>query len=264
MDHTLAIALRDSRNSYRYPVARIEETTRLGSAEKPFRSAGMPFRFSEGDPATRTSISLDRSFTDLLRSSTARDQLRGVASVVYWGYQTFSRGYARRKVEWLIKPQRGHGADLCSPAAIASIRKAIEAVDAGQVGDALHAIGRISQLSRTPFASKVIAFMRPASVGVYDNQIRRLLERPDQPPDSPIGLWLQTLVKENEIARGVGPVSEPRVRKRFENWCRALREAAENLNALGETLRWRDVHEGPQPWRAIDVERAIFALTQRE
>jgi hypothetical protein len=259
MEQQVAATLREYRNSYCYPFAMIEEASTLDIADEPFRNAGMPFKFPRRTQKVRSTIQLESTFTDLLRSREASDQVRGVASVIYWGYQNFSPQYARRRVEWSFSGQKGRGARLGTEAATASIQNAIEAVDANKVGDALRAVGQIAQLSRTPFASKIVAFMKPDCVGIYDSKIKRALGEPSRIDDAPISDWLKILVRDHDIANGVGAVSSPHVGRRFENWCSVLRDVAGRLNELGDEMKWREDSSSSRSWRAIDVERAIFS-----
>lgn len=259
MDEDRAEAFRRWRECYSYPAGGIETVATLELANEPFRSAKMRLAFPREVGAARTSIQFDEALCALLRSSDEHSVRRGVASVVYWGYLTFSPEYAKRRVTWLVAPRGGKGVALGVAAVVDHVRDAIECVDTGRSGDALRAIGRIAQLSRTPFASKVIAFTKPESVGIYDNRIGKALVDPPRGCNPHIVSWIRSITSTFDVARGVGFVSERRVQRRFENWCRVLEQTANELNDFGTGFRWQDEQAGAQVWRAIDVERAIFA-----
>lgn len=259
MDEDLAEAFRRWRERYSYPASGIEAVATLQLASEPFRNAEMPLAFPRGPSTARTSIQFDQALSALLRSNDELSVRRGVASVVYWGYLTFSPEYAKRKVTWLVSPLRGRGAALGADAVIEFVREAIGCADSDRPGNALRAIGRISQLSRTPFASKVAAFIRPASIGIYDNRIGKALVDPPGGCDPRIASWIRSITERFDVAAGVGAVSEPRIQRRFENWCRVLEHTATELNGFGAVRGWRDAQAGNQVWRAIDVERATFA-----
>lgn len=260
MDPLLAAALKDCRNSYDYPGALVVQT---GRADRMFQTSCMPFAFDDCVTFAVTTVLLDATFTDLLRSPEPIACRRGVACVLYWGFYAFGPEYARRRVAWLLEPCRGRGEALASEETVKFIADAVAFVNEGEFGRALGAVGGISQLSRTPFASKVVAFLSPGRVGIYDNRIRKALEAPQSIGVAPIAQWVAAMVDAYDISRGVGQVREPRVQQRFVNWCGVLAQTADELNELGEGAKWADPQAGPQVWRAMDVERAVFQAAAR-
>jgi hypothetical protein len=107
----------------------------------------------------------------------------------------------------------------------------------------------LTQLGFTPFASKVIAFMYPERGGVLDNKLAE-------------GLASSTWAQGAPFLNGIGDVRVPRYQRRYAAWCDFLCTVADNINAGiagGAVWHWRGGASGPQRWRAIDVERALFA-----
>lgn len=116
------------------------------------------------------------------------------------------------------------------------------------MGDAIASLGGLSQLNRTPFASKVIAFMAPSVAGVYDNRIAD-------------GLSLEGWA--TNIACGIGNINSPQVRNCYQSWCVYLTQIASQLNLgieLGKNWKWSCGEDKAHAWRALDIERALFAI----
>ena len=104
--------------------------------------------------------------------------LAGLASVIYWGYATFGDNFARNKVHWFL-----HGNKKSPPVnrdeAKQRVNDAQASIRQRRYGAALGHIGHLPQLGRTPFASKVVAFLAAGDAGVYDNRIMKgLTEHP--------------------------------------------------------------------------------------
>lgn len=222
------------RTSYAYPAA-------LLVASGPLDLSQCPHPFSCSVDGV-TGIELERYLSALLRSDNAEQRLVGVAAVVYWGFFTFSHGYADVRVQrvWDVlrdKPDRLKG-----------VRDAAEQDDMGQ---ALGALRALPQLGGVPFASKVVAFLHPERAGVYDNKINRLMCNLQRLPPH-LAAWLEPHAGTFSIAH-LRPVSSPAVQQRYTLWCDFLRNTATALNNRGS--RW-----GGNSWRALDVERAVFAM----
>jgi len=247
---TLACAHRllQARNAYNYPGAKME-----------FAPPGTPAHITIGGrgaifvpplPGTRTDLTLDVYHQRLLTSGTRVDRLLGLASVVYWGFITHNDPLARTRVNWLFQGQGGQaGANLQNTDT--ALNNSIAELAARRFGTALNSLNGISQLSRTPFGSKVIAFLSPNTAGVYDNRIMNGLNQVT---------WSITQNRGAELRGGVGNSNEQRVMRRYHNWCLFLQRVATQLNHLGNDYRWACTEPTPQSWRAIDVERALFQL----
>lgn len=140
-------------------------------------------------------------------------------------------GYSRRR------PTTPETAQTC-------LGDAIGDIEYGRYGRALGRFAGISQLGRTPFASKVIAFLCPERAGVYDNEIARGLAR------HPL---LSQFTARNRIFHGctdgIGQVHNSRIQHRYQAWCKRLTDIAAYIGKRGR---------GPI-LRALDVERRIFA-----
>lgn len=190
-----------------------------------------------------TDRALDAYHHELLHSDSAHRNLAGLASVVYWGYATYSHNYARGRVTWLL---HGHGrrAGVTPDAAALCLLAAREAVAQGRYDEALGEMQPLCQLSRTPFASKIIAFLCPDHAGVYDNRIQRgLVNHPILDRYALPGRLFE------HCGSGVGAVASPVIRQRYQAWCEALSQVASEIN---------NGRKGPR-LRALDIERAIFA-----
>lgn len=240
--------LLDARSSYDYPKARIlpatdrEHDIRLGP--------DLYGKFSLPRTDEVTDTALDAYHYRLLRSGQQEDRLLGLASVVYWGYYSFGHAYAENRVKWLVN---GYRTQLATTPrmAYACTTAAQNHLHRKDLGKALASLRNLSQLNQTPFASKVIAFMAPSIAGVYDNRISRGLA---QEP------WA------GGMNANVGRVDSSKVSASYQSWCIYLSQIASQLNlgiSLGKEWAWSCGNEEGQRWRAIDVERALFAFYGR-
>lgn len=199
-------------------------------------------------PGEITDLQLDNYHANLLNSANPLDNLLGTLSTVFWGFYTFSPGFA------LVRAGRhlaGYGTrNASTPESIAQVLRDMTAAE--NLGVALGLLSRLSQLGRVPFGSKVVAFMSPRFAGILDNQIDKGLSR---------SAWAQGA----PFLRAIGGVNEVRYQARYAAWCEFLCVVAEGLNAgirAGNLWHWRANERRPQEWRAIDVERAIFKFFQ--
>jgi len=114
------------------------------------------------------------------------------------------------------------------------------------MGDALTTAMEIKYLGMS-FASKVLAFMDCEKAAVYDAVIsERLAVQADH--------TLRSLA----VSTSTAPAQKRGQAEIYAEWCNWCSTRAGQLNSAG--LRWRDWDRSPQGWRAIDVERAFFAL----
>jgi hypothetical protein len=165
--------LEEARAQYAYPSAKVL-VNEIGDQ---IFNGKFGFAFAPQTNGQTTSLILDREFFNLLWAPDRAEQARGLASIVYWGFYTFSDGYARNRVKNLITGPRG--ALLGTEKMFECLADAKEHVRNRRHGMALGSLGDIAQLSRTPFASKIIAFLDPQSAGVYDNRIQNFLALED-------------------------------------------------------------------------------------
>jgi hypothetical protein len=165
--HELIDLIVENLGSYDYPGFHIKIRQNTGELAfgQNLRGAFVP----ECGPTDRR---LDEYHYALLHSDSRYKNLAGLASVVYWGFASRGDGNARARARWLMDGHGGHPrvtADL----AARCLAHARHAVACGAYGVALGEMKPLSQLGRTPFASKVIAFLCPDAAGVYDNRIQR-------------------------------------------------------------------------------------------
>lgn len=198
----------------------------------------------ESEANLATDLELDQYHHQLLHSSDPEQNLLGTASVIFWGFYTFKRTYALNKVKWHIE-----GIKSKSPSTPELIQeKLIGANSRIDVGKAIGEIESLSQLGSIPFASKVIAFMKPESAGIYDNQIHKGLTSCD---------WFEA----SKLETRIGTASSRSVQNGYTRWCDFLVRIADTLNTEidnGQLWQWTDRSGKNCKWRALDVERALF------
>jgi hypothetical protein len=206
-----------------------------------------------------TDLGLDHHHGVLLRSGNPAHIFLGAASVVYWGYFTFSDGYARNKVGWFSNPSAATSRlELTYTATSAAL------ADLGrrQWGKALGEYHNVPQLTRLPFGSKMIAFLDPENAGIYDNRINRFLTENKALGKSILGDFpgVVASARGGSGAMTSAGVGAPINQQRYQLWCRRLQQLRDALNLAG--VQWQCSEPSPQQWRAVDVERAIFTLTK--
>ncbi|MBS0276786.1 MAG: hypothetical protein JSR81_04125 [Proteobacteria bacterium] len=229
MDEVVELVVRNLQN-YHYPAFRIVQ------AESGQLDFGGGVRGDFCEDHANTDGELDNYHYRLLRSENAYLNLMGMASVIYWGW---ANGEIREvRVRWFLN---GHGNMPPTTAAIAQERllRAKEALENGNCGLALSSFQGVSQLGRTPFSSKIIAFLAPNSAGVYDTKIQNaILELPA------LANWPRLDAARN----GCGEVDSGAIQDCYIAWCSALQSIAGEISNRGLG----------QP-RPLDIERAIFA-----
>jgi hypothetical protein len=208
--------------------------------------------------AHRTFASI-RSMEDhhraLLRSPDDATAVFGYLSVIYWGHYSGQDGVVRgprslgkvllakdgmnRKRKGCIERVRGV-ADIGVSTVGERIRQATSLVDEGHFGDALKILSCMPQLNFA-FASKVCAFLLPESCGVIDSVIAASYRRFGFEVDS--GGYVR---KNNTNATN------------YTSYCEFLSNEAQVLNLHGVAYMWRDLDGTLCPWRAVDVERALY------
>ncbi|WP_312183450.1 8-oxoguanine DNA glycosylase OGG fold protein [Massilia timonae] len=200
-----------------------------------------------------SSVALDRFHTGLLMSDDAQDRQHGLLSCVTWGFISGT--------DLLIKPRRalGRAGSLLNGAGdrkppqqpeqvTALLDTARQAARDGDLATALRACLRIKFIGPA-FATKLVMMMRPDIAAVLDSVINeRLLGHGD---------------RELSVIHGrmTPPSSEPALEcfvARYLQWCGWCTRQAQALNAQGG--RWTDWDGEEHPWRAVDVERAFFAM----
>jgi hypothetical protein len=170
----------------------------------------------------------------------------------FWGFVSGTNG--RVTSDRALARSRAilHGHKNASPQKseeiIEHLKKAQELLELSRISDALEEAQRIKFLGMS-FASKVIMFMNPDIAAVYDEVISdRLRGQSD--------LMLKTLHVSTRLTSSQKGRSEQC--SIYENWCRWCSLKARALNA--SAIQWIDWNGTKYHWRAVDVERAFFAL----
>jgi Putative 8-oxoguanine DNA glycosylase OGG-like protein len=187
-----------------------------------------------------TSLTLDRHHHGLLNSPHSNDMVDGVVSVVYWGNFAASDGrftcYAWKRAGFILlgRGRKRHSKPTPIPDIASAVAAARNHIVLSQYGNALDALMRIKFIGPS-FASKIAAFLNPDHCGVLDKIISKRLQKSG-----------------NALFRTIRMDAAG-----YDVWCRVCSNAAVDLNAIGST--WTDWDGTSWPWRAIDVERAVFA-----
>lgn len=212
------------RNEYLYPAVGLD---------------GAPGRLVEREFASIRAV--EDHHRRLLRSSGDARAVVGYLSVLYWGHssgkhQRSLRPRALARVR-LAQTVVGH---LGVSTVAARIRKAVDLVDAGHYGEALIELSHLPQL-KFAFASKVCAFILPEQCGVIDSVIATAHRQ--------FGFALDPggYVRTNAANA-----------RRYTKYCAFLATVSSDLNAKGHAFKWRDRDGTRRPWRAVDVERAMY------
>lgn len=204
-----------------------------------------------------SSRALEEHHARLLGSNMEDEVLLGYLSTLYWGHFSGANGKtnagrARARVRMALYGQtrnrkgqlsRSRGVrDIGRTHAVSVIRKAKELIDSQQFGKAVQALCTLPQLGFA-FASKIIAFLAPARCAVIDSVIVKKYPN--------YGFHLQ--------GKYVSQVRENF--KRYQDYCVSLRTLAQIQNAAeDESAHWQDKDGVLYPWRAVDIERAMYAL----
>lgn len=232
------------RNMYDYPKAYLKET-KVNNYDVQL-APNLFGKYIQPENNEVTDYYLDSYHYNLLRSNNNDERLLGLSSVVYWGYYTFGHNYACVRVDRLVNGYKQYSRTTIESAAV-RLNNIIQQVEIGCMGTALNGLAGISQLNRTPFASKVIAFVSPSTAGVYDNRINN-------------GLKLEPWAI--QFKNGIGHVNSVGVQKSYQSWCSFLTLIASQINlgiASGKNWCWSCGQDSGIQWRALDVERALFA-----
>jgi hypothetical protein len=233
------------RNNYSYPPARLVRSPVIGPTVVTWNAR----HYNRVDPiagvwrlpgAGYSSIVLDTYHHDLLNSPVPNNNIDGVISAVYWGYfadrDGMFNGYPVARTGWVLAGKGG--ARPKPPSGIDTIANAVAAarvdVLAGSYGNALRSIEAIRFVGAS-FASKIVAFLDPDHCGVLDNVIAVRLRGSLDPS-----------------LRGIRMTPAG-----YAAWCNICSNSARLLNLAGAT--WTDWDGTDHPWRAIDVERVVFA-----
>lgn len=198
----------------------------------------------------QSSWKLDETHRALLNSDCPKKMLIGILSVVYWGNYADRDGginhFALQRANWVVngkKRKDGVSAPLTLKEIVGNFDNARKYLRQSEFAHALHEAVKIKFI-RMPFASKLLAFTAPNKAAVYDSVISDYL-----------------MQSKNPILREMGvPVTRTGKRQleAYHKWCFFCQSEAKLLNESG--AYWKDWNGEEHEWRAIDVERAHFAL----
>jgi hypothetical protein len=173
-------------------------------------------------------------------------------SVVFWGFSSgvdgrlnTQRALSRAKaVVFGRKNARPQPEDEI----IAHIKRSRELLNISRIAEALLEAEQIKYLQMS-FASKLITFMNPAAAAIYDAVISLRLEKETDPELR--RLFVSTDMPTSKSAKTSHA-------KAYAAWCEWCAKKAGDLNAQG--AKWLDWNGTANSWRAVDIERAFFAL----
>ena len=250
--------LKIARKSYGYIPARLIRVSDDHAAKVTWKSLKLdidvPHNWATGDPKIRTRYSsqeLDTYHDQLLNSERDDDLPLGLLSVVFWGYASGVDG----RVNPMFALSRSRrilcGRKNVSPQkveeVIAHLRRARELLKTSRIADALQEAQEIRFLGMS-FASKVLTFMNPNIAAVYDSIVSNRLGGSSSDLKSLFVSTRPTNSRKGRMHQGII----------YERWCRWCLKMAESLNA--SSMKWTDWNGVEYDWRAVDVERAFFAL----
>lgn len=228
----------ERRNNYAYPAVALQGTY-INPAPSIFGST----------------MAMDQYIHDLLISDHAEEKVLGYLSVVFWGFYSGQDGIIRQeramgKVglardgrDRLVRgqPQRMRGVvDRSVEWIAAQISEATNYIATDNYSEALRILNQLPQL-QIAFSSKVCAFIDPCKCGVLDSVI---VERN---PDLHIATDANGIIL-NRAAN----------RQRYNDYCVFLQAQAAEINSHAARFRWTDRDNQQYPWRALDVERAMY------
>jgi len=197
-----------------------------------------------------SSIELDRYHFELLQSDKKDEIVTGVLSVVFWGFSSGADGKFREdralaRANQLLEGHKKSNTPM-SPSEIAQhVLQSRKLLTEENIGEALLTMMKIPFLGMS-FASKVLMFMAPERVCVYDKIIADRLKK-----DISVDRSLVT-----------NPAGKSRLIDKasaYRAWCQYCLKKSIELNKIGS--EWSDWDGQKHSWRSVDIERAIFAMT---
>jgi len=251
--------IKAAREKYSYVPARLIRASDHVAADLSWKSIKLIMDVPKGWDATHlqtrlqySSCKLDNFHGKLLQSENDDDLVQGLLSVVFWGFSSGADG--RLNVRRALSRARAivFGRKNAPPQPeneiIAHIRRSRELLHASRIAEALLEAEQIKYLQMS-FASKLLTFMSPKSAAVYDAIISSRLET--EPDPELRSLFVSTRIPTSKAAK----LSQATI---YAAWCEWCAKMATDLNAKG--VNWLDWNGAAKSWRAVDVERAFFAL----
>lgn len=247
--------LKRAREAYAYIPAKLTRAREGGDSDIRWEdlrlSSSVPSSNWYSDVTQRQSFSsleLDNFHSALLASDDPQQLLHGLLSVVFWGYVSGTDGNihearALKRTWWHLRG-RANSSPQMPQDIIFHLKNARALLEKAQIGDALIEVMRIKFLGMA-FGSKVLAFMNSKAAAVYDEVISLRLEGHSNAALS-------------RLANGVKLTRKADQANLYAEWCGWCVEKAHALNTAGAL--WRDWNGGDYVWRAVDAERAFYAL----
>lgn len=199
-----------------------------------------------------SSFELDEFHRKLLQRVDDLDLMHGLLSVVFWGFASgtngrinASRALARSRA---ILFGRANASPQAPEDIVGFLKRARDLLRELRISEALSEAMQIKFLQMS-FTSKLLTFMEPQAAAVYDEVISLRLKKQTDP-------LLKSLFVSTSIA---GSKKDRQTQAQsYEGWCRWCSNKANSLNNNG--MIWVDWNAVEHIWRAVDVERAFFAL----
>lgn len=238
-----------ARNCYVYPPARLIRTLDEGATS--FQHGNLTLTKDLSLIATSDRHTLDEFHSKLLWSDGFEDNLHGLLSVVFWGNYAGSdptkgpNGFALARTKWMVEGKAGKPKPSMNTLE-AALRDGRTHLKEGRLDHALKALMGIPNLGMS-FASKVLMFLDPSRAVIYDSKIAEKIARLAQ---------LDRTWGSRVVSVGLGYTKSKG--SAYTSWCEFCIDTAAELNAKGST--WLETNGTKRPWRAVDVERSIFAL----
>lgn len=249
------------RSRYSYPPARLRRVSVPNENSLSWPSAGLHFEQecpdnaawrTDANRSTWSSLALDQYHQELLASDTDDTAaLLALVSVVYWGNVSGVNGVIRPeramgRVRWITHGKKPSGL----PANVSVVRNLLREVRsfaaAGHLHDSLLAAMEIPYLGMS-FASKLVMFSNPQLAAVYDKVIAGILK--DHTEQALRSLHVDPLRQGQKARKFQAEV--------YARWCDYCSSKAMFLNSARSS--WTDWNGATAAWRAVDIERALFA-----
>lgn len=199
-----------------------------------------------------SSVELDEFHNSLLRSKEEDEILHGLLSVVYWGYASGTNGLFHSNLSLIRANRHPRGNKRHPPQEkreiVELLLKTQKFALENNFKDALLCAMQIKFI-RMAFASKLVAFMNPTSAAVYDSVINARLAMSEDMEMQKLAVSIPATPTKN------GQLKQAEA---YTKWCKWCENKAEELNQ--KEIKWRDWNTKEYAWRAVDVERAFFAL----